>query len=93
MLAMGDTGQHLPFRGTITLQLTGAHDAWDTLAPFEELVEERLRGRRISTTLHQDIGPSALLTYRSPQLMAFATDAEKPLVEMPLSARRGTSAA
>jgi hypothetical protein len=60
MLPMFHPRQNLSLRGTVVLQGIGDDQAWDRLAPFEELAEELLRGRLISPALDQNIQPLAV---------------------------------
>jgi hypothetical protein len=71
--------QHLPLRGSLALQLIGNDHALD---PFEELVEERLRGAPVPPALHQDIEYVPLLIHRPPEVVALSVNREKALIDV-----------
>src|SRR6266850_3882287 len=64
----------------------------DVSQPFEQLAEKLLRSFLVSPTLHQDVEHVPVLIHRSPQVMPFAVDGQKHLVQGPLVARPGPSA-
>jgi hypothetical protein len=51
----------------------------------KQLVEELLRSFLVPTVLHQDIEYLTVLIHRSPQIVTFARDRQKHLIEMPLA--------
>ncbi len=79
------------FGRSITLQLIGNDHAWDVLKPLEQFAEKSFGGMLIATTLYEDIQHISVLIYRSPQILSFATDREKHLVQMPLVATMRTA--
>ena len=84
ILAMFHLGQEFALGGSIALELIGDDHARDVGQSFEQLTEELLRGPLVPATLHQDIQQGAVLIDRPPEIVVFALDGEKHLVEMPI---------
>jgi hypothetical protein len=90
---MFDAGQNLPFGRGITGQLVGDDHAWHVLKSLEELAEKLLGSSLIAPALHEDIQHVPMLINSSPQIVPFAVDGEKHLIQMPLitTARAATT--
>jgi len=86
MLPMFHAWQELPLGGSITVQLVRDDDPWSILAPLEQLAEEFLCDLLVPPALHQDIEHLALLIHRPPEVVAFAMNGQKHLIQMPLVA-------
>ena len=91
VLSVLHTGQHLLFGCLIARQLIRDHDTRDILTPFEQLAEEFFRGGFVASTLNQDIQQIAVLVDSPPQIMLFAADFKKHLIEMPFVASLRTA--
>jgi hypothetical protein len=89
---MLDTRQDLPLGGAIALELIRDDDSRDVPTAFEQFPEEFLSGSFIPPTLHEDIEDMAILIHRPPQIVPFAVDRQKHLVQMPLITALGTPA-
>jgi hypothetical protein len=86
MLSVLHTGQHLLFSCCIARQLIRDQHAWNILIAREQLPKELLGSLFVPSALHQDILHVAMLIDRSPQIMQFASDFKKYLIEMPFVA-------
>jgi hypothetical protein len=91
VLAVLHSRQYLLLRGTIAFQLVGDDDPRHVHQPLQQLAEEPLGGVLVPTALHQDVEHRAILIDRPPQVVPFAIDREKYLVQVPLVARPGPS--
>jgi hypothetical protein len=60
VLAVFDTGEHLPLCGAIALELVRNDHPWDILTPLEELPKELLGGLFVAPALDHDIEDSAV---------------------------------
>jgi hypothetical protein len=78
--------QDFAFRRAITLQLISDDHARNVLQSFEKLAEKSLGSMLVASALHKDIQHISVLIHCSPQLVSFATDREKHLIQMPLVA-------
>jgi hypothetical protein len=87
VLPVLDARRHLPLRGTIAFQSIGDDDPWDVVAALEERAEELLGRLLVTPALHQDGEPMAVLIHRPPEIVAFAANGEKDLVQRPLVTR------
>ena len=92
VLAVLDARQDLPLGSTVALQLIGDDDPWDVVAAFEQLAKELPRSLLVPPTLYQDIKDVPFLIHRPPEIVAFPTDREKDLVQVPLIAEPGAAA-
>jgi len=90
-LPVFDPRQDLPFRRAVALKLIRDDHPWHVLQPLEQLAKELLRRVLIAAALHQDVEDVVVLIYRSPEVMAFAIDRKKHLIEVPLVPWLGTS--
>ena len=63
------------------------------LSTYEELAKEFLRGFLVSVALHENIQHIAVLIHFSPQIVAFAINRKKYLIQVPFVARSGTPVA
>ena len=84
-------GQHSPNGRRVARQLIGDHDAWFIADAIDHLPKEAFGGMLISPRLYQDVQHDAVLIDRPPQPVAFATDLQQDLVEVPLVARSSSS--
>ncbi len=90
-LPVFDPRQDLPLRRPVALQLIGNDDAGHVLEPFEQLAKELLGRLLITPALDQDVEHVVVLANSTPQVMAFAIDREKHLIEMPFVPWLGAS--
>jgi hypothetical protein len=81
--------QDLLFRCIITFPFVGDDDAWNILAAFEELTEERLDGDLTAPSLPQHIEHSPLLVDGPPQVVTYAVNGQKHRIQMPRVPRSG----
>ena len=93
VLAVLHPRQHLLFCGTIAFELVRDDDPRNILAALEQLAEEFLGRVFVPQPLDQDIQDMTVLIHRPPQVVAFAMDCQKDLIEVPLVAWSGTPAA
>jgi hypothetical protein len=91
VLPMLDTGQEFPLRCAIAFELVGDDHPWYVGQALEQLAEEFLGGILVPPPLHQDIKDVPFLVHRPPEIVAFTTDREKDLVQVPLVAGLGPS--
>src|SRR6266511_2995886 len=84
VLTMLDTGQHLLFRCARAPQLIRDQHTRDILTALEQLPDERLGGRLVPPTLHQNIQHVPVLINGPPPIVLFRIDREEDLIEMPL---------
>ena len=68
MAVMRDTRHDLLVGSRVTAELVGDQHAGAVLAALEQLAEERLGGRLVSSALHQDIEHVPFLVNRPPQV-------------------------
>jgi len=92
-LAMFGAGQQLTLRDAVTPEFVGDDHPRLVRQPFERPSEEPLRRLAIPTLLDQDVQHGTMLIHGTPQIMQFAVDPDKHLVEVPLIARPGTPSA
>ena len=92
VLAMFHTREDLSLRGAVAFELVRDDDPWHVGQAFEQLAEKLLGGVLIPAALDQNVEHIALLIDSPPQIVSFALDREKPLVDMPLVARLGAAA-
>src|SRR5262245_10686820 len=92
MLTMFDPRQDLALGGPIALQFIGDDDARHVGQPLEKLAKELLCGLLVPPALHQDIQHVPLLLNCPPQIVMFALDGQKHLIEVPFIAEPGTAA-
>jgi hypothetical protein len=83
LLSVLHTGQYLLFCRAIAPQLIRDQHAWNILTEGEQLPKEPLGSLFVPVALHQDILHVARLIDRSPQLVQFASDCKKHLIEVP----------
>jgi hypothetical protein len=86
-LAMLDPWENLPLRRTGALQLVRNDDPRHILQALQQLAEKLLRRLFVASALHQNIQDIIVLIHRPPQVMAFAMDRQKNLVQMPFVPR------
>src|SRR5215470_10355788 len=79
-LAMFHPGQDFPFGRAIALQLIRNDHARYIPQALEQLAKELLRRLLIAAALHQDIEDIVVLIHGAPQVMAFAIDRQKHLI-------------
>jgi hypothetical protein len=91
VLAVFDTGEQIPLRGAVALELVRDEHPGDILTPLEELPRELLGRGFVTATLHQDIEHVPVLIHRPPEVVPVAVDAEKDFVQMPCVTRAGAS--
>jgi hypothetical protein len=84
MLAMLLSWQELVLGRPIALQFIRDHCARGIPQALEQLVEELLGHSLMATPLHENVQDMAILIDRQPQIMTFALDRQKDLIEMPL---------
>jgi hypothetical protein len=90
VLAVLHTGQNLTLRGTVAAELVRDHHPWYVGQALEQLAEKLLRGLLVPSALHENIQYMAVLIHGAPQVVAFAMDRQKDLIEVPRIARPGT---
>ena len=86
MLAMFHSGEHFSLRRAIAFELVRNDHPWDVFQPFKQLAEKLLRGVLVPTALRQNVEHIAILIHRPPQIVPFAVDRQKDLIEVPLVA-------
>ena len=85
--------EELPLRCTVALQFIRDDDAWNVLTPFEQTpAKELLRGSLVPLTLYEDIEDIVVLIHRAPEVVPFAMNGQKDLVQVPFVARARPSA-
>jgi hypothetical protein len=84
VLAVLHTRENLPLRGAVAFQLVGDDHPGRILAPFQQLAEELLGRFLVPTAMHQNIQHSTVLIDRPPEIVPFAVNREKHLIQMPL---------
>ena len=92
VLAMFHPGENLALGGSVALEFVGDDHARHVGQALEELAEELLRGLLVPPALHQDIEHVPVLIHRPPQIVTFAFDGQKHLIQVPLVPGPGTSA-
>jgi hypothetical protein len=93
-LSMLDIGQQASLRHTITSQLVGDDNARHILQALQRALEEPLGGFPITPLLDPNIEEDTILIHGAPQIMLNAAlDPDKHLIEVPLVARLGMTAA
>ena len=80
VLAVFDTGQDFPLRGTIARQFVRDAHPGHVLAPLQQLEEEPLRRFFVPATLDEDVKYLALLIDRPPQVVPCAIDREEDFI-------------
>jgi len=83
-LAMFDARQNLALGGAVALQFVRDNHPWDILTALEQLAEKLLRCLLVASALHQDVENVVVLIHGAPQVMAFAIDSQKHLIQGPL---------
>lgn len=86
VLPVFDAREDLALRRAVAFQPIGDDDPWHAPAPFEELAEEFLGRVLVPPALHENIQDVAVLIHRPPQIVTFAVNSEKDLIQMPLVA-------
>jgi len=80
-------GRTYRMAGGVTRELVSDHDTrLRSVLAVEHLTQESLGSLLITSALYQDVEHNAVLLNGSPKPMAFATDLQQDLVEMPLVA-------
>src|SRR5262249_25771439 len=90
-LAVFVPGQDLPFGRAVALQLIRDDDPRYIPQALEELAKELLRPLFIAPALDQNVEDVVVLVDSAPQVMAFAMNRQKHLVQIPLVSWLGTS--
>jgi hypothetical protein len=86
MLSMLHTTQDCPLGCRIARELIGNEHTRNILTPFEQFAKKLLGRLPVPPALHQDIQHMPLLINCTPEVVKFAVDFEKYLIEMPLVA-------
>src|SRR6266567_9427761 len=81
-LAVFHPRQEFSVRRAVALELIRNDDPWHVLQTLQQLAEKLLRRLLVASALHQDVKDVIVLVNCSPQIMAFAIDGQKDLVEM-----------
>jgi putative transposase len=76
--------QDLAFRGTIGSEFIGHDDPGHIAQALEQLAKEALGRFLVAAALHQHIEHIPVLVDRPPEVVQFASDADKHLIEKPL---------
>jgi hypothetical protein len=92
-LTVFDSRQYLALGCAITFELIRNDDSGHIRQALEELPEELLRGPLVTPTLDEDIQDVVVLIYRAPQVMTFAVNRQKDLIQVPFVSRSGTPVA
>jgi hypothetical protein len=92
VLAMFHPREDLSLGGSVALEFIDNDHARYVRQALEELAEELLCCLLIPAVLHQDIQHVPVLTHRPPQIVMFALDCEKHLIEVSPVAELGTAA-
>jgi hypothetical protein len=91
MLSVLHTWQHLLFCRAIAGQLIGDQHLRDVLTALEQLAKELLGSLFVASALEEDIEHIPMLINCAPQIVQFAVDFKKHLVEVPFITGLGTS--
>jgi hypothetical protein len=83
MLPMFHARQHLSLRRAMAFQLVCDEHPWDIGYALEQLPEESLSGVLVPPPLYENIQNIAVLIHGPPQIVAFAIDREKNLIQVP----------
>jgi len=78
--------QDLTLGGTIGSKFVGHDHSGHVAQTLEQLAKEALGGRLVAATLHQHIEHVAVLVDRPPEIVQFAADADKYLIQKPFVA-------
>jgi hypothetical protein len=92
MLTMFHPRQEFPLGGTVAFQFVRDDHAGHVCQSLEQLAEELPRGFLGPTALHKYIQHSTVLIDSPPQVVSFALNREKHLVQVPLVPRLRLSA-
>jgi hypothetical protein len=87
VLAMFHPRENLPLRRPVAFELVGDEHAGHVCEPLEEFAEEFLGGLLVAPTLHEDIEDVAVLIHGSPEVMRFAINGQKHLIQVPFVTR------
>src|SRR5215471_6817543 len=90
-LAVFDPGQDLSFGRAVALQLLRDDDPRDISQALEQLAKELLRRVLIAPALDQNVEDVVVLVDSAPQVMTFAMNRQKHLVQVPLVTWLGAS--
>src|SRR3989442_6999071 len=90
-LAVFDPVQNLPFGRAVALQLIRDDDPRYIPQALEQLAQELLRRLLIAPALDQNVEDVVVLVDSAPQVIAFAINRQKHLVEVPLVPWLGAS--
>jgi hypothetical protein len=91
VLAMLHTRHDLLLRSGVTAQLVGNQYAGHILAALQQFTEELLRGGLVASALDKDIQYDPMLINDTPEIMPYAIDFQKHLIQMPCIARLSTT--
>jgi hypothetical protein len=92
VLTMFDARQDLSLRRAIAFELVRDDHARYVRHPLQQLAEKLLRCLLVSTALDENLQDVAILIDRPPQVVPFAADGQKHLIQVPLVARPGPAA-
>jgi hypothetical protein len=74
-------GQDLPLRRAVAFELICDDHPWHIGEAFEQLAKELLRGLLVAPTLDENVQDVVVLIHRTPQVMAFAINAQTLLLD------------
>jgi hypothetical protein len=92
VLSVFDTAQHLTFCRPVAPQFIGHDHPRDVRQPLKEFAEEFFGSSLVTPTLHQDIEYVLVLVDGAPEIVSFAIDREKHLIQVPFVTWSGVPA-
>ena len=84
VLAVLDTGHHLPLRGAVAGELVSNHDAGRPALPLQQLAQQALRRTLVAPALDQHVEHHPGLIHRAPEPVLYPGDLDSDLIEVPL---------
>ena len=87
VLAMLHPREDFPLRCPVAFELVGDDHTGHVGEPLEEFPEELLGGLLVAPPLHEDIEDMAVLIHGSPEVMTFAINGQKHLIQVPFVTR------
>src|SRR4051812_34440324 len=89
MLAVFDTGYHLPLGRSVTRQLVSDHDAGRPALPLQQLAQQALCRTLVAPALNQDVEHHPGLIDGTPEPVLHPGNLDSDLIEVPLVSSAG----